>query len=122
MDILGVAIIVLVAPGAGEGTGIGSPAVVIDTRWRRGNGLFAVIAGVAFLALVMFGTLGGLAARGIELLGAGKRLGRPVVVALQHRVFQQVALKFLLHLDGRQLQELDRLLQLRRQREVLREF
>ena len=98
---------VLVAPGAGEGTGIGSPAVVIDTRWRRGNGLLAVIARIAFLTLVMFGTLDRLAARGIELLGTGKRLGRPVIVALQHRVFQQVTLKFLLHLDRRKLQEFD---------------
>ncbi len=42
-----------------------------------------------------------------------------VVLALEHRVLEKVALDFLLHLDGRQLQQLDRLLQLRRQRQML---
>jgi hypothetical protein len=43
------------------------------------------------------------------------------VLALEDRVLHQQALDFLVELDGRELQQADRLLQLRRQREVLRE-
>ena len=45
-----------------------------------------------------------------------------IVVTLEHRVFEQVALDFLLHFYGRKLQQFDRLLQLRRQRQMLGEF
>src|SRR5204863_8924643 len=43
------------------------------------------------------------------------------VLALERRVLHQHALDFLVELDGGELQQLDRLLQLRREREVLRE-
>ena len=50
---------------------------------------------------------------------AGNRL--VVILTLEQRIFEQIALELLIQLKGRQLQQLDRLLQLRRQREVLRE-
>ena len=42
-----------------------------------------------------------------------------LVVALEQGIFLQEALDFLIELQGRQLQQPDRLLQLRREREVL---
>ncbi len=44
------------------------------------------------------------------------------LLALQQRIVLQEALDFLIQLERRQLQQSDRLLQLRRQREVLREL
>ena len=73
------------------------------------------------LALLAAFAAGFLVARRVELLRIGEGLGR-VVLTLQHRIFEQVALDFLLHLDGRQLQQLDGLLQLRRQSQMLGEF
>ena len=46
---------------------------------------------------------------------------RTAVLALEQRVLLQEALDLLVELDRRQLQQPDRLLQLRRQREVLGE-
>ena len=60
--------------------------------------------------------------KSIELLGRRERLGGTVVIALQHRILEQVVLDFLLHLDRRKLQELDRLLQLGCQCQMLGEF
>jgi hypothetical protein len=53
--------------------------------------------------------------------GSGLRAGRfrLRVVALQDRVLHQQALDLLIELDRRQLQQLDRLLQLGRERQVL---
>jgi hypothetical protein len=42
------------------------------------------------------------------------------VGALEQRVFREVALELLVQLDRRELQQADGLLQLRREREVLR--
>ena len=42
-----------------------------------------------------------------------------LVFTFQHGVFEQITLDFLLHLDGRQLKKLDRLLELRSQRQML---
>jgi len=58
----------------------------------------------------------------IELLSAGKCLAALFVLALEHGIFEQVTLDFLLHFDRRQLKQLDRLLQLRSQRQMLGEF
>jgi hypothetical protein len=44
-----------------------------------------------------------------------------VILALERRVLHQQALDLLVELDRRELQQLDRLLQLRRQRQVLGE-
>ena len=118
MDVTRVAVVVLVAPGAGEGAGIGGPTIIVDF----GRGTRHLL--LTFLASLVFARLGGFAAscligRRIELLRRTERLTRAIVLAFQHRIFQQITLDFLLHFDGRQLQELDRLLQLRRQGQML---
>ena len=58
----------------------------------------------------------------LKLLGSSERLCRVVIVTFQHRILKQIALDFLLHLYRGKLQQLDRLLQLGRQRQVLRKF
>jgi len=60
-----------------------------------------------------FGSGGGIGARGRGGLVAGE------VGALEQRILGQVPVKLLVQLDRRQLEQPDRLLQLRREREVL---
>ena len=84
--------------------------------------LFALLAGIPFLA---FGALFAFAfrgLRGVELLRRREIFAAVLVLAFQHRIFKQIALDFLLHFDGRKLQQFDRLLQLGRQRQVLGKF
>ena len=71
------------------------------------------------------GSAGGFlaASRQARCLGAAARRDRRRrLLALEHRILEQHALDLLVQLDRRQLQQLDRLLQLGRQREVLGEF
>ena len=122
VDVLGIVVIFVIAAGTGEGSGIGAPAVVVDIGGRSRNGLLAIITRIAFVTLVVIGAFDRVTARRIELLGRRERLGGTIVIALQHRIFEQVVLDFLLHLDRRKLQELDRLLQLGCQCQMLGEF
>ena len=70
---------------------------------------------------------------GLHLLAGAEHLGRAVggvalavglrvVVALEQRILGEDLFDLLVQLDGRELQQADRLLQLRRQRQVLGEF
>ena len=115
MGIVAVAVVVLIATGSGEGAGIGSPAIVIDFGRRTRRFDFPVLARLALFAAFAARLL---VARGIELLRVGKGL-RPFIFAFQHGIFEQITLDFLLHFNGRQLQQLDRLLELGRQRQML---
>jgi hypothetical protein len=111
VDVLGVAVVVVVATGAGEGAGIGAPAIIVDIGGGRRHILFAIVVGVALFAFDALLALAFRRLRRIELLRGGEIFRRLIVVALKHGIFEQVTLDFLLHFHRRQLQQLDRLLQ-----------
>jgi hypothetical protein len=82
----------------------------------------AVLLGEARLLLARLGR-GRWIQPGAGRRWAGRRrglVGRPQVGALEQRIFGEVALQLLVELDRRQLQQADRLLELRSEGEVLR--
>jgi hypothetical protein len=103
-------------------------------RRERAVGVVVVVrapGGRGRLGQPVLAPLGGLVGRGrLRLRGARARVARRGergarlafrVLALEDRVLHQQALDLLVQLDRGQLQQADRLLQLRRQRQVLRE-
>ena len=109
MDVVRVAVIIVIACRAAVTAGIRRPAIVIDIRGgRRRLAVAITVRGLAVIATVTGGRFvtGGFERR------VGSETFRPLFVPLQHRVFEEVAFDFLLHFDCRQLQQLDRLLEL----------
>ena len=110
-------IVVALAAARGAGADVGPVDAVVCAAALAAFALVAVGGGCfgrAFLRLLAFGRGGG------GCLWCEVRA--VAVLALEHRVLEQDALDLLVQLDRRQLQQLDRLLQLRRQREVLGEL
>jgi len=103
--------LVVVAPrvAAAGGGVLLAEAVVLGERGR-------LVAGF----LGGCGRLTAFGGRAIERLRGGAFLVGREIGALQQRILGEVALEFLVQLDRGQLQQADRLLQLRSQREVLR--
>ena len=63
--------------------------------------MFADITGVLFFTLsaLFFLAFAGLGR--VKLLGCGKSLATRFVIAFEHRIFEQIALDFLLHFNSR---------------------
>ncbi len=120
--ILRVAVIIFISPCTSEGAGIRGPAIIVDIRRGGWNILFAVITRIALFAFDLLFPLAFAGLWRIELLGTGKVLATLLIFSLKHGIFEQITLELLLHFDRRQLEQFDRLLQLRSQRQMLGEF
>ena len=78
-----------------------------------------LLEGLRLVAALLGGRRRRLGCRAVGLR-SGRTVGRAQVGALEQRVFGEVALELLVELDRRQLEQPDRLLELRREGEVLR--
>ncbi len=115
LKLLEVNVVVIVAFGGCSRADVGPVDAFIVMVGALSDIVF--VAGDALLRLLAL-AFGGRGAGG----EAGLRHEVILFVALQHRVLEQETLNLLVQLQRQQLQQLDRLLQLRGERKVLREF